>query len=153
MVEFLDLLGPLTDPRAHGGDPADAFHVVAPSLPGFGFSTPVRAAGWESAAPPRAWAELMGRLGYERYGAQGGDIGAGVTGELAAASTPTTWSASTSTATRPALARRSPVPPGRADGLAEAEAGQPWSGCASSAPTARATSRSRRTRPQTLAYA
>ena len=83
IVEFIDIIGPLTDPRSHGGDPADAFHVVAPSLPGFGFSTPVREAGWEATRTARAWAELMRRLGYERYGAQGGDIGAGVSGSLA----------------------------------------------------------------------
>jgi pimeloyl-ACP methyl ester carboxylesterase len=79
----VNLLGPLTDPRAHGGDPADAFHVVAPSLPGDGFSTPVRDTGWALARTTRAWAELMGRLGDERCGAQGGDIGAGVAGMLA----------------------------------------------------------------------
>ena len=83
VVEFLDLVGPLTDPRAHGGDPADAFHLVAPSLPGFGFSTPVREPGWGMGRTTRAWVELMARLGYDRYGAQGGDIGAGVTGMLA----------------------------------------------------------------------
>jgi pimeloyl-ACP methyl ester carboxylesterase len=82
VAEFLEVIGPLSDPRAHGGDPADAFHVVAPSLPGFGFSTPLRAAGWESGRTARAWVELMGRLGYARYGAHGGDIGAGVSGDL-----------------------------------------------------------------------
>jgi epoxide hydrolase len=82
VVEFLDLVGPLTDPRAHGGDPADAFHLVAPSLPGFGFSSPVREPGWAMGRTARAWVELMARLGYDRYGAQGGDIGAGVTGML-----------------------------------------------------------------------
>jgi pimeloyl-ACP methyl ester carboxylesterase len=82
IVEFLEVIGPLTDPRAHGGDPADAFHVVAPSLPGFGFSTPVHEQGWEVARTSRAFAELMRRLGYDRYGAHGGDIGAGVAGML-----------------------------------------------------------------------
>jgi epoxide hydrolase len=84
VVEFLEVIGPLTDPRAHGGDPADAFHVVAPSVPGFGFSTPVRQPGWEVARTAGAFAELMRRLGYERYGAHGGDIGAGVAGILGA---------------------------------------------------------------------
>jgi epoxide hydrolase len=84
IVEFLEIIGPLTDPRAHGGQPGDAFHVVAPSLPGFGFSTPVREPGWEVARTTRAFAELMRRLGYQRYGAHGGDIGAGVTGILGA---------------------------------------------------------------------
>jgi len=83
IAEFLQIVGPLTDPRAHGGDPADAFHLVVPSLPGFGFSTPVREAGWESARTARAWVELMRRLGYERYGAHGGDIGAGVSESVA----------------------------------------------------------------------
>jgi epoxide hydrolase len=82
VVEFLDLIGPLTDPRAHGGDPADAFHLVIPSLPGFGFSGPVTEPGWDTDRVGRAWAELMHRLGYERYGAQGGDIGAAVSPEV-----------------------------------------------------------------------
>ncbi|GAB2844406.1 hypothetical protein GCM10022221_49670 [Actinocorallia aurea] len=74
--------GPLTDPRAHGGDPADAFHVVAPSLPGFGFSGPTRETGWNLRRVARAWAELMDGLGYARYGAHGGDSGAVVSPEL-----------------------------------------------------------------------
>jgi epoxide hydrolase len=84
IVEFLEIVGPLTDPRGHGGDPADAFHVVAPSIPGFGFSTPVQQPGWEVARTTTAFAELMRRLGYPRYGAHGGDIGAGVSGMLGA---------------------------------------------------------------------
>jgi len=84
VVELMNLVGPLTNPRAHGGDPADAFHVVAPSLPGFGFSTPVREVGWEAARTARAFGELMSRLGYQRYGAHGGDIGAGVSELLGA---------------------------------------------------------------------
>ena len=75
IAEFMKVIGPLTDPRAHGGDPADAFHVVAPSLPGFGFSGPTRETGWTLNRVARAWAELMSRLGYDRYGAQGGDSG------------------------------------------------------------------------------
>lgn len=83
-VEFLDVIGPLTDPRAYGGDPAVAFHVVLPSLPGFGFSTPLRRAGWGNLFKvAAAWAELMSRLGYERFAVQGGDVGAGVAGMLA----------------------------------------------------------------------
>jgi pimeloyl-ACP methyl ester carboxylesterase len=81
-VEFLDVIGPLTDPRAHGGDPADAFHLVIPSMPGFGFSSPLPGPGWDAARIARAWAQLMGRLGYERFGAQGGDFGAIVSPEL-----------------------------------------------------------------------
>jgi len=76
VVEFLDVIGPLTDPRAHGGDPADAFDVVIPSLPGFGFSGRIREPGWDSHRMATAFAELMRRLGYSRYGAQGGDFGA-----------------------------------------------------------------------------
>ncbi len=82
VVEFLDVIGPLADPRAHGGDPADAFHVVAPSLPGFGFSTPLSDGGWNTTRIAEAWAALMTRLGYERFGAQGGDWGSGVSREL-----------------------------------------------------------------------
>ncbi|MFD3703941.1 epoxide hydrolase family protein [Nocardia sp. NPDC058658] len=82
IVEFLDVIGPLTDPAAHGGDPADAFHLVIPSLPGFGFSGPVADEGWDPARIGRAWVELMSRLGYENYGAQGGDWGAFVTPEV-----------------------------------------------------------------------
>jgi epoxide hydrolase len=82
VVEFLDIIGPLTDPRAHGGDPADAFHLVIPSIPGFGFSGPTREAGWTEGRIAAAFAELMQRLGYDRYGAQGGDLGAVVSPDL-----------------------------------------------------------------------
>ncbi|MGW4966824.1 epoxide hydrolase family protein [Nonomuraea sp. NPDC004186] len=82
-VEFADLIELLTDPRAHGGDPAQAFHVVVPSLPGFGFSAPPRETGWDVTRVARIWAELMRRLGYDRYGAQGGDYGAYVAPEVA----------------------------------------------------------------------
>ncbi|NYT96440.1 epoxide hydrolase family protein [Salinispora sp. H7-4] len=82
VVEFLDLIGPLTEPAAHGGDRADAFHLVIPSLPGFGFSGPTGDAGWDTNRIALAWAELMRRLGYDRYGAHGGDIGAAVSPQL-----------------------------------------------------------------------
>jgi pimeloyl-ACP methyl ester carboxylesterase len=82
IVEFLEVIGPLADPRAHGGDPADAFDVVVPSLPGYGFSGPTYDSGWTTARVAMAWAELMRRLGYQRYGAQGGDWGAFVSPEL-----------------------------------------------------------------------
>lgn len=82
VAEFQRVIGPLTDPRGHGGEPADAFHVVAPSLPGFGFSVPLSGPGWNHARIARAWAELMRRLGYQRYGAQGGDTGHEVSPEL-----------------------------------------------------------------------
>src|SRR5258708_34469614 len=79
VVEFLEVLGPLTDPTAHGGKAEDAFHVVAPSLPGYGFSDKPAARGWGIPHIAKAWAELMNRLGYASYVAQGGDWGAGVT--------------------------------------------------------------------------
>jgi epoxide hydrolase len=82
IVEFLKVIGPLTDPRAHGGDPADAFHVVIPSLPGFGFSGPTTEPGWATKRMASAIAELMSRLGYDRYGAQGGDYGAFICPDL-----------------------------------------------------------------------
>ena len=84
IVEFLKVIGPLADPSAYGGDPADAFHVVCPSLPGYGFSDKPETTGWGVPRIARAWAELMSRLGYDRYGAQGGDWGAAVTTSIGA---------------------------------------------------------------------
>jgi pimeloyl-ACP methyl ester carboxylesterase len=77
-VEFYKVIGPLTDPEAHGGKAEDAFHVVVPSLPGFGFSEAPKERGWSVNRMAAVIAELMSRLGYQRYGAQGGDWGAGV---------------------------------------------------------------------------
>lgn len=82
VVEYLDVIGPLTDPRAHGGDPADAFHLVIPSLPGYGLSGPTHELRWNTRRIAGAWAELMRRLGYSRYGAQGGDWGTWISREL-----------------------------------------------------------------------
>jgi pimeloyl-ACP methyl ester carboxylesterase len=82
IVEFLDIIEPLTDPRAHDEDPADAFHLVIPSVPGFGLSGPIRDSGWTERRAASAFAELMRRLGYDRYGAQGGDMGAVISPEL-----------------------------------------------------------------------
>ena len=79
VVEFLKVIGPLTDPEAHGGSGADAFHVVCPTMPGYGFSDRPRRSGWGVDRIGRAWAQLMAALGYERYGAQGGDWGSMVT--------------------------------------------------------------------------
>jgi len=76
IVEFLDVIGPLTNPVAHGGKAEDAFDVVVPSLPGFGFSGPTREAGWNNVRIGKAFVELMSRLGYQRFGVQGGDAGA-----------------------------------------------------------------------------
>jgi len=83
IVEFLQVVGPLTDPTAHGGKSEDAFHVVVPSLPGFGFSDKPTEPGWRLPHIANAWAELMARLGYSRYVAQGGDWGAGVSSWMA----------------------------------------------------------------------
>jgi pimeloyl-ACP methyl ester carboxylesterase len=79
VIELLDTIGPLTDPTAHGGSAEDAFHLVLPSLPGYGFSGEPAELGWENGRIATAWAELMGRLGYTRFVAQGGDVGAAVT--------------------------------------------------------------------------
>jgi pimeloyl-ACP methyl ester carboxylesterase len=79
VIELLDAIGPLTDPTAHGGSAEDAFHLVLPSLPGYGLSGEPAELGWDLARTARAWAELVRRLGYTRYVAQGGDVGAGVT--------------------------------------------------------------------------
>ena len=83
VFELLEVIDPLTNPTAHGGSAEDAFHVVIPSLPGYGFSGEPAELGWESGRIARAWAELMERLGYTRYVAQGGDVGASVTDAMA----------------------------------------------------------------------
>ncbi|GAA1462894.1 epoxide hydrolase [Nocardiopsis exhalans] len=78
VTDFLDVIGPLTDPRSHGGDPADAFHLVVPSLPGYGFSTPLAGPGMGTERMAGVFVELMSRLGYERFGVQGYDTGSWV---------------------------------------------------------------------------
>jgi pimeloyl-ACP methyl ester carboxylesterase len=83
VIEMLDIIGPLTDPTAHGGSAEDAFHLVLPSLPGYGLSDQPTELGWDPGRVASAWTELMGRLGYSRYVAQGGDQGASVTDALA----------------------------------------------------------------------
>ena len=85
IFEFVKVIGPLSDPVAHGGDEADAFHVVAPSIPGYGFSGPTIGPGWGPGRIASAFAQIMERLGYERYGAAGGDWGAIITTDLARA--------------------------------------------------------------------
>ena len=82
VIEFFEVIGPLSDPRAHGLDPAQAFDLVIPSLPGYGWSTPLASPGWDTARVARTWDTLMRRRGYTRYGAQGGDIGSLVGKEL-----------------------------------------------------------------------
>ena len=82
IVEFLDVIGPLSDPRHHGLDPAIAFDLVIPSMPGYGLSGPTAEAGWNNVRIARAWAELMRRLGYDRYGAVGNDAGSMISPEV-----------------------------------------------------------------------
>jgi pimeloyl-ACP methyl ester carboxylesterase len=82
VVEYLNVIGPLTDPRVHGGRPTNAFHLVIPSLPGCGFSGPTHEVRWNRYRTARAWATLMDRLGYARYGAVGNDVGSFVSPEL-----------------------------------------------------------------------
>jgi pimeloyl-ACP methyl ester carboxylesterase len=82
-ADFLDVIGPLTDPEAHGGRAEDAFHVVIPSIPGFGFSTPLAEGAWTAARVARTWDALMRGLGYDSYAAHGSDMGANVSRELA----------------------------------------------------------------------
>jgi pimeloyl-ACP methyl ester carboxylesterase len=84
VIEMLGAVGPLTDPTAHGGHAEDAFHVVIPSLPGYGFSDEPTSVGWDPGRIAQAWAELMNRVGYTRYVAQGGDQGAAVTDAMGA---------------------------------------------------------------------
>jgi pimeloyl-ACP methyl ester carboxylesterase len=88
VIELLETIDPLTDPTAHGGNAEDAFHLVLPSLPGYGFSSEPTEVGWYTGRVAQAWAELMRRLGYTRYVAQGGDQGAGVTDDMAHQSPP-----------------------------------------------------------------
>jgi pimeloyl-ACP methyl ester carboxylesterase len=82
VVEFLDVIGPLSNPRAHGGDPADAFNLVIPSIPGHGFSRPLSGSGWTHHRIAKTFTELMSRLKYQRYGVQGGDAGAFIAPEM-----------------------------------------------------------------------
>jgi len=153
IVEFLDVVGPLTDPVAHGGDAADAFHVVVPSIPGFGFSGPTTESGWEAGRIADAWAELMTRLGYERFGAQGGDWGAAISRELGRAHPGRVTGVhlnllpgaqATSEPTLEELAALSPAERERA--LASWERWSAWTADASAYAAIHST------RPQTLAY-
>jgi pimeloyl-ACP methyl ester carboxylesterase len=88
VIEMLGVVGPLTEPTAHGGGADDAFDLVVPSLPGYGFSAAPASVGWDPGRVAQAWAELMSRLGYERYVAQGGDVGAAVTDAMAIQAVP-----------------------------------------------------------------
>ncbi|WP_018656092.1 epoxide hydrolase family protein [Actinomadura flavalba] len=148
VADFLDILGPLTDPRAHGGDPRDAFHVVAPSVPGFAFSGPTAERGWGTDRIARAWAALMDGLGYERYGSQGGDFGSIVGPALGRLAPERVVGVHVNALADAAV----PTGPGDEDALDEAdraraeENGYWWQGRSAYA-------MQHATRPQTLAYA
>ena len=96
VIELLEVVDPLTDPTAHGGRAEDAFDLVLPSIPGYGFSGEPTELGWGPGRVAQVWAELMNRLGYTRYVAQGGDVGAAITDRWAARH-PRGWWASTPT--------------------------------------------------------
>ena len=121
VIELLEVVGPLTDPTAHGGSAEDAFDLVIPSLPGYGFSDQPTSAGWDPGRTARAWAELMNRLGYTRYVAQGGDVGAGVTDAMAIQAPDGLAGIHLNFLRRPplevvaVLLGRAPVPPGLTD--------------------------------------
>jgi pimeloyl-ACP methyl ester carboxylesterase len=144
VVEFLKVLGPLTDPTAHGGRVEDAFHVVAPSLPGYGFSDKPTARGWGIPHIAKAWAELMNRLGYASYVAQGGDWGAGVT----------TWMAKQHVKGLKAVHLNLPIlfpPP--LEGQPSAEEKSALAGLTAYGESGSAYATIQGTRPQTLGYA
>src|ERR1700720_3965382 len=144
VVEFLKVLGPLTDPTAHGGKAEDAFHVIAPSLPGYGFSDKPTARGWGIPHIAKAWAELMNRLGYASYVAQGGDWGAGVT----------TWMAKQHVEGLKAIHLNLPIlfpPP--LEGRPSAEEKAAPAGLAAYGESGSAYATIQGTRPQTLGYA
>jgi pimeloyl-ACP methyl ester carboxylesterase len=144
VIEFHKVFGPLANPTAHGGSADDAFHIVAPSLPGFGFSDKPAARGWGAERIAAAWAELMRRLGYDRYVAQGGDWGAMVSMTMASAKVPGLIGLHLN---MPAAFPDGPVAEDDAEGLAALETMQTYereeSGYALQ----------QRTRPQTLGYA
>jgi epoxide hydrolase len=142
VLEFLDVLGPLTDPRAHGGDPADAFHVVAPSLPGYGWSDKPSTTGWGVTRTARAWDALMVGLGYPRYGAQGGDWGSAVSGALGEVAPGRVAGVHVNLGSVALGGFADPTPAERANRAAEEEFRRTGTGY----------SRQQATRPQTLGY-
>ncbi|GAB1813070.1 epoxide hydrolase family protein [Mycobacterium sp. MUNTM1] len=142
VLEFLEILRPLSDPRAHGGNPADAFHVVAPSLPGYGWSDKPSTTGWSVERTARAWDMLMTSLGYEQYGAQGGDWGSAVSTALGAVAPERVVGLHLNMATAPASAPTDPTPAE----LANMEAQKVFQR------TEQGYSAQQATRPQTLGY-
>jgi epoxide hydrolase len=145
IVEFHKVIGPLSDPVAHGGDAADAFHVVCPTLPGFGFSGKPAANGWGVDRIALAWARLMARLGYRRYFAQGGDWGSGITTSLGA------QDAAHCAGIHITLATASRPPP--PEGEASPEEARALRGIAHYQEWDSGYSKQQSTRPQTLGYA
>ena len=151
VLEFRHAIGPLTDPVAHGGDAADAFHLVIPSLPGFGFSARPTTTGWGVQRTARAWIALMHRLGYDRWFAQGGDIGAAVTEQMAAITADPASSTPTGLAGMHLnMAMFTPTPEEQAQATPEeqqmlAEAGYYWQHLSGYAQV-------QSTRPQTIGY-
>ncbi len=144
VVEFLKVAGPLTDPAAYGGDRRDAFHLVLPSLPGFGFSDKPTAPGWNVGRIADAWITLMRRLGYERYVAQGGDWGAAVTNTIAHRNPPECLAAHLTVArVRPTEEQRGDLTPAEARALADH---------AHFVETGTGYSKIQATRPQTVGY-
>lgn len=146
ILEFVNVIEPLTNPRAHGGDPAHAFHLVIPAPPGFGFSGPAPEAGWNIGRIANAWAELMHRLGYDQYIAQGGDLGTWISLTLAALDPEHVSGAHVNFLATP------PGDPSEVAGLAEEDLGRlarlmNWAGNSGGYMKIQAT------RPQTLAYA
>jgi pimeloyl-ACP methyl ester carboxylesterase len=143
-LEFLDVIGPLSDPRTHGGNPVDAFHLVIPSIPGFGFSGPTLERGWDVPRIAETWVELMTGLGYERFGAQGGDWGMGISRQLAVAAPERVIGVHLNylvTPPRGPLPELSPEDQDRLDGISRYLADPPGH------------MRLQATRPQTLAFA
>jgi epoxide hydrolase len=142
VLEFLEVIGPLTDPRAHGGNHADAFHVVAPSLPGYGWSDKPASTGWGIERIARAWDMLMVSLGYERYGAQGGDWGSAVSGKLGEVAPERVAAVHLNLGSVAAGTFDDPTPSEQANAAAEREFAR----------TGRGYSAIQATRPQTLGY-
>ena len=145
IVEFHKVIEPLTNPAAHGGDPADAFHVVCPSLPGYGFSQKPRDTGWGIQKIAGAWAELMAGLGYERYAAQGGDWGAMVTTCIGIQDPEHCMGIHLN---MPLV----PPDPETLNDLSDAGAVAPWPACSTTTDKDSGYSKQQSTRPQTLGY-
>ena len=144
VVEFQQVIGPLTDPTAHGGSAADAFHLVIPSLPGFGFSGKPTTTGWGVDRIALAWAQLMARLGYSHYAAQGGDWGSAVTSAIGALDAAHCLGIHVTLAMGARPLPADPLPPDEAHALQRLQFYRDWDS---------GYSQQQATRPQTLGYA